>query len=114
MLVVSAEKKQVSSTAGMQTSVQTSSLMAHRVADVVPQRMAEMERAIAERDFHTFATLTMQVLFPCVLPEDYEYQYSCKKRCCLLATSSLLCVSQHHNTLLHCIDVFSTMITTIL
>ena len=59
---MSAEKKQVSSTAGMQTSVQTSSLMAYRTATVVPQRMLEMERAITDRDFQTFARLTMQVL----------------------------------------------------
>lgn len=60
VLVVSAEKKQVSSTAGMQTSVETSSLMRHRVERVVPQRMVEMERAVRERDFQTFAKLTMQ------------------------------------------------------
>lgn len=61
MLVVSGEKKSVSSTAGMQTTVQTSSLMKERTEVVVPRRMQEMEKAIAEKDFDTFARTTMQV-----------------------------------------------------
>ena len=61
VLVVSAQKKPVSSTAGMQTSVLTSSLMRERADVIVPARMREMERAIAERDFETFGKLTMQV-----------------------------------------------------
>ena len=61
MLVVSGEKKPVSSTAGMQTSVQTSSLLAERAEVVVPKRMREMEEAIARRDFETFGKITMQV-----------------------------------------------------
>ncbi len=62
-MVVSDQKKSVSSTAGMQTSVKTSSLMAQRAEVVVPGRMKEMERAIAERDFESFGKITMQVLF---------------------------------------------------
>lgn len=58
---VSAEKKSVGSTAGMQTSVTTSDLFKHRAETVVPQRMEAMEKAIAERDFETFAKITMQV-----------------------------------------------------
>ena len=61
MLVVSDQKKLVSSSAGMQTSVRTSSLMAQRAEVVVPRRMQEMEKAIAERDFESFGKLTMQV-----------------------------------------------------
>lgn len=60
VLVVSDQKKSVSSTAGMQTSVKTSSLMAQRAEVVVPRRMKEMERAIAERDFESFGKITMQ------------------------------------------------------
>lgn len=41
--VVSDKKKDVSSTSGMLTTVQTSTLMAHRSAVVVPARMKEME-----------------------------------------------------------------------
>ena len=61
VLVVSEQKKPVSSTAGMQTSVETSSLMGERVGVVVPQRIREMEQAIASRDFQAFGKLTMQV-----------------------------------------------------
>ena len=39
VLVVSDKKKDVSSTSGMLTTVQTSTLMAHRMKSVVPQRM---------------------------------------------------------------------------
>ncbi len=67
VLVVCADKKQVSSTEGMQRSVVTSPLMPYRVREVVPQRMAAMEAAVRQRDFQTFAQLTMQV---CVPPFD--------------------------------------------
>lgn len=60
ILVVSDAQKDTSSTAGMSTSVATSALLHHRAAVVVPQRMQEMEEAIRERDFQTFAKLTMQ------------------------------------------------------
>lgn len=60
VLVVSAEKKDVSSTSGMQVTVQTSSLFKHRVESVVPQRFEEMKQAILERDFPRFAGLTMR------------------------------------------------------
>lgn len=60
ILVVSAAKKGVSSTTGMQTTVRTSSLFQTRARDVVPRRMVEMEKAILERDFETFAKVTMR------------------------------------------------------
>ena len=60
ILVVSAAKKGVSSTTGMQTTVQTSSLFKTRAKEVVPKRMAEMEKAIMSKDFETFATVTMR------------------------------------------------------
>lgn len=60
ILVVSAAKKGVSSTTGMQTTVQTSSLFRTRADTVVPARMREMETAIAARDFDTFARVTMR------------------------------------------------------
>jgi len=62
VLVVSADKKPVSSTRGMQSTVETSSLMDHRINVVVPQRMREMEAAIASRDFQQFGRITMQVI----------------------------------------------------
>ncbi len=60
ILVVSAEKKGVSSTTGMQTTVATSSLFATRAKEVVPRRMKEMEAAIQERDFEAFGKVTMR------------------------------------------------------
>ncbi|KAL6714896.1 diphosphomevalonate decarboxylase [Lecanora helva] len=60
IMVVSAEKKGVSSTTGMQETVKTSSLFATRAADVVPKRMLEMENAIEHRDFESFAKVTMR------------------------------------------------------
>jgi hypothetical protein len=61
ILVVSDNKKPVSSTVGMRTSVQTSELLRHRADVIVPRRMKEMEEAILKKDFQTFGHLTMQV-----------------------------------------------------
>ena len=60
ILIVSAERKGVPSTAGMQTTVETSTLAPARFKEIVPQRMQEIEKAIHERDFETFARITMQ------------------------------------------------------
>lgn len=77
--MVSDRKKGTSSTSGMETSVKTSELLAHRAKTVVEPRYAliltfellsghllfrircvEMEQAIAKRDFAKFAELTMR------------------------------------------------------
>ncbi|KAM6253153.1 LOW QUALITY PROTEIN: diphosphomevalonate decarboxylase [Porphyrio hochstetteri] len=60
ILVVSGEKKEVGSTAGMQTSVDTSPLLKHRAEVVVPERLSLMMRHILERDFEAFGQLAMQ------------------------------------------------------
>lgn len=60
ILVASAAKKGVSSTSGMQQTVQTSGLFKRRVSDVVPAHMEAMEAAIAARDFPKFAEITMK------------------------------------------------------
>lgn len=60
VLVISDTKKTVSSTAGMQTSVETSALLAHRAAAVVPARMERMEAAYRARDFAAVAELMMK------------------------------------------------------
>jgi len=60
ILVASGEKKDVSSTAGMQATVGTSALFGERVRSVVPARMREMRRAVLKRDFEAFADLTMK------------------------------------------------------
>ncbi|XP_003228605.2 diphosphomevalonate decarboxylase [Anolis carolinensis] len=60
ILVVSAEKKPIGSTAGMQTSVETSHLLKHRAEKLVPEYMAQMTRHIRRRDFEAFGELTMK------------------------------------------------------
>jgi diphosphomevalonate decarboxylase len=57
--VVSDHKKGTSSTSGMQRTVETSALLQYRIAHVVPQRMQDITNAIRERDFDTFARITM-------------------------------------------------------
>ncbi len=58
--VVSDDKKGTSSTSGMQRTVETSTLLQHRIAQVVPARMDAIRDAILRRDFPTFARITMQ------------------------------------------------------
>ncbi|KAL9097288.1 MAG: hypothetical protein Q9165_000715 [Trypethelium subeluteriae] len=60
ILVASAAKKSVSSTAGMQATVATSPLFRVRAAELVPARMEAMEGAIRKRDFEAFGKLTMK------------------------------------------------------
>lgn len=60
ILVVSAEKKDVPSTEGMQTTVATSDLFPTRAQTVVPERMDAIEAAIRDRDFPKFAEITMR------------------------------------------------------
>jgi diphosphomevalonate decarboxylase len=60
ILVVSAAKKGVSSTSGMQQTVATSGLFRQRVAETVPTHMEAMEAAIKSRDFAKFAGVTMR------------------------------------------------------
>jgi len=57
--IVSNDKKGTSSTSGMQRSVKTSTLLEHRIAEVVPDRMEIIVQAIVEKNFDTFARLTM-------------------------------------------------------
>jgi diphosphomevalonate decarboxylase len=59
ILVVSAAKKGVSSTTGMQTTVATSSLFPSRASETVPRRMKEMISAIEKKDFEAFGKTTM-------------------------------------------------------
>lgn len=60
IMVVSDAKKDTSSTAGMSTSVATSTLLQHRIHSVVPQRMKEIEKAFEAKDFESFGQLTMK------------------------------------------------------
>jgi len=60
ILVASAAKKGVASTAGMQQTVATSGLFTKRVSDVAPLNMVAMEEAILGKDFERFAEVTMK------------------------------------------------------
>ncbi|CAD0030931.1 unnamed protein product [Aureobasidium pullulans] len=48
------------STSGMQQTVATSTLFNERITNTVPRRMQEMEKAVADKDFAAFASLTMK------------------------------------------------------
>ena len=60
ILVVSAAKKGVSSTSGMQQTVATSGLFQRRMNEIVPINMIAMEDAISRKDFAQFAEVTMR------------------------------------------------------
>ena len=60
ILVVSAEKKGVSSTTGMQATLKTSALFQKRSKEVVPAAMAAIEVAIQNKDFESFGRITMR------------------------------------------------------
>ncbi|KAK7199260.1 mevalonate-diphosphate decarboxylase [Novymonas esmeraldas] len=57
--VLKGEKKDVSSTSGMQQSLKTSPMMAERIATVVPSRMGAVKDAIQQRNFDAFAAIAM-------------------------------------------------------
>lgn len=60
ILVVNDVKKDVSSTAGMKRTVETSEYFKDRISRVVPQRIQEMETAIKNRSLASFLELTMR------------------------------------------------------
>ncbi|XP_074645538.1 diphosphomevalonate decarboxylase-like isoform X2 [Tubulanus polymorphus] len=60
ILVVNDQKKITASTAGMQQSVETSSLLDYRVKHIVTNRVQKLTEAWNDKDFETFAEITMQ------------------------------------------------------
>ncbi|XP_054275422.1 diphosphomevalonate decarboxylase isoform X2 [Macrosteles quadrilineatus] len=60
ILVVSDHKKKVSSTGGMQRSVETSELLKYRVKHCVPANIEAISLALKVRDFDKFAEITMR------------------------------------------------------
>lgn len=60
ILVVNDAKKETGSTDGMKRSVETSSLLPIRASNVVPERISAMTKAILEKDFNSFAEITMK------------------------------------------------------
>lgn len=53
-------KKKVSSAIGMKRSMETSELLKYRAKNVVPERTNRIQQAIIEKDYKTFAELTMK------------------------------------------------------
>ncbi|XP_029678767.1 diphosphomevalonate decarboxylase [Formica exsecta] len=60
VLVVNEEQKKVSSAIGMKRSMETSQFLQYRITHTVPERANKMQQAIIEKDFKTFAELTMK------------------------------------------------------
>lgn len=60
ILVVNDSMKKYSSTSGMKKSVETSELLKYRVKEIVPKRIDAIIQAIKQKDFDTFARITMQ------------------------------------------------------
>ncbi|XP_011163916.1 diphosphomevalonate decarboxylase isoform X1 [Solenopsis invicta] len=60
ILVVNDEQKKVPSAIGMRRSIETSELLKYRIKHVVPERANKMQQAIIEKDFKSFAELTMK------------------------------------------------------
>ncbi|KAL8159691.1 hypothetical protein V2J09_001228, partial [Rumex salicifolius] len=56
--MVSSRQKETSSTSGMLDSVETSLLLKHRAETIVPKPVRQMEEAIKNHDFPSFANLT--------------------------------------------------------
>jgi len=57
---VNDQQKKVSSAIGMKRSLQTSELLQYRITHTVSKRADKMQQAIVEKDFKTFAELTMK------------------------------------------------------
>ncbi|XP_066592708.1 diphosphomevalonate decarboxylase isoform X2 [Prorops nasuta] len=60
VLVVSDHKKKVSSAIGMKRGVISSELLKYRVEHIMPKRVEEMEQALLNKDFKSFAEITMK------------------------------------------------------
>lgn len=58
--VVNDQEKDISSSSGMRRSVETSALINYRADVIVPDRVEKLKKAILEKDFETFANLTMK------------------------------------------------------
>nr|XP_050847794.1 diphosphomevalonate decarboxylase isoform X1 [Vespula vulgaris] len=60
ILVINDQKKKLSSAVGMKRTVDTSELLHYRAKYVVPERTEKIQTAIMNKDFSTFAELTMK------------------------------------------------------
>uniref|UniRef100_A0A0N5AW35 Diphosphomevalonate decarboxylase n=1 Tax=Syphacia muris TaxID=451379 RepID=A0A0N5AW35_9BILA len=59
VLVTLHEKKSIGSTSGMRQTAKTSELFRHRVDKVIPEHVKKLRKAIYDKDFATFAAITM-------------------------------------------------------
>lgn len=60
LLVVNDEKKKISSAIGMKRTADTSELFEYRVKHIVPKQVEKMQKAIMQKDFPSFAEITMK------------------------------------------------------
>ncbi|XP_050458714.1 diphosphomevalonate decarboxylase [Cataglyphis hispanica] len=60
VLVINEEQKKVPSAIGMKRSMETSQFLQYRITHTVLERANKMQQAIIEKDFKTFAELTMK------------------------------------------------------
>lgn len=60
ILVISDNRKKVSSSSGMQRSVLNSAILKYRASDCVPSRVTQITEAIRAKNFATFGELTMK------------------------------------------------------
>lgn len=58
--VINDQEKDVSSSVGMLRSVKTSELLKHRANEIVPKRVEAIKQALLNKDFNSFADVTMQ------------------------------------------------------
>eukprot|EP01084_Bolivina_argentea_P073822 133937_1 len=60
VLIASSKEKHTASTSGMATSARTSEFLKYRAKELVEDKMLRMEQACINRDFATFAEMTMK------------------------------------------------------
>ncbi|RZC78636.1 hypothetical protein C5167_002845 [Papaver somniferum] len=89
--VVSSRQKETSSTSGMRESVETSPLLHHRAKEVVPERIVQMEEAIKNRDFPSFAKLA------CVDSNQFH-------ACCLDTSPPIFYMNDTSHKIISCVE----------
>ncbi|XP_026427037.1 diphosphomevalonate decarboxylase MVD2, peroxisomal-like [Papaver somniferum] len=89
--VVSSRQKETSSTSGMRESVETSPLLHHRAKEVVPKCIVQMEEAIRNRDFPSFAKLA------CVDSNQFH-------ACCLDTSPPIFYMNDTSHKIISCVE----------
>lgn len=60
IVVTSKKQKDIGSTGGMKNTMETSSLLQHRVTEIVPHRLIALKNVILQKDFCAFAEICMK------------------------------------------------------